>query len=218
MGSTSARNVAFSAAQKRLGRPSRDKHGIVIATKDAPAAIEGVNPRQERPNMMRRTGAASAAFGLVLVASVAMAAPSKDVEAIKALEAKFTDAFNAKDVDAIMKSYVADDSLFVFDVIPPRQYVGVAAYRKDWTDFLATFLGQPKLVLSDLAVETQGGIGYGHNIQHIEGTDTKGQPLSFTVRVSDVYRKVKGKWAIVQEHVSVPVDFDTGKPDLLSKP
>jgi hypothetical protein len=38
------------------------------------------------------------------------------------------------------------------------------------------------------------------------------------VRVTDVYRKLKGKWLIVQEHVSVPVDLATQKPDLLSKP
>jgi hypothetical protein len=36
--------------------------------------------------------------------------------------------------------------------------------------------------------------------------------------VTDVYRKIKGKWLIVQEHVSFPVDLATGKADLLSKP
>jgi hypothetical protein len=38
------------------------------------------------------------------------------------------------------------------------------------------------------------------------------------VRVTDVYRKLKGKWLIVQEHVSVPVDLATQKPDLQSRP
>jgi hypothetical protein len=38
------------------------------------------------------------------------------------------------------------------------------------------------------------------------------------VRVTDDYRKLAGKWKIVQEHVSVPVDLGTMKPDLLSKP
>ena len=33
-----------------------------------------------------------------------------------------------------------------------------------------------------------------------------------------VYRKIGGKWFIVQEHVSVPVDLETMKPDLMSKP
>jgi hypothetical protein len=39
-----------------------------------------------------------------------------------------------------------------------------------------------------------------------------------TVRVTDGYRKINGKWLITQEHVSVPVDLETGKADLTSKP
>jgi len=39
-----------------------------------------------------------------------------------------------------------------------------------------------------------------------------------TVRVTDVYRKIDGKWLIVHEHVSVPVDIKTGQGDLQSKP
>jgi hypothetical protein len=38
--------------------------------------------------------------------------------------------------------------------------------------------------------------------------------------VTDVYRKIDRKSLIVQEHVSVPIDFSSGKPvaDLMSKP
>jgi ketosteroid isomerase-like protein len=46
----------------------------------------------------------------------------------------------------------------------------------------------------------------------------KGQPIDMVVRVTDGYRKVDGNWLIAHEHVSVPVDFATGKPDLMSKP
>jgi len=52
----------------------------------------------------------------------------------------------------------------------------------------------------------------------VRGTDTKGQPIDITVRVTDGYRKIAGDWVIVHEHVSVPVDLATGKPDLSSKP
>jgi ketosteroid isomerase-like protein len=51
---------------------------------------------------------------------------------IRALEDRFVAALKAKDVDAIMKVYAPDQTLIVFDVVPPRQYVGAAAYRKDW--------------------------------------------------------------------------------------
>jgi ketosteroid isomerase-like protein len=153
----------------------------------------------------------------LLAAPAAGFARTTDEARIKALEARFAAAFNAKDVDGIMSCYVPDDSLFVFDVIPPRQYVGAAAYRKDWEGFLKTFAGPVKFELTDLAVSTDGTIGYGHSAQHVLGKDAKGNAIEFVVRVTDVYRKIGGKWLIVQEHVSVPVDMDTDKPDLMSR-
>ena len=50
---------------------------------------------------------------------------------IRALEERFVAALKAKDLEAIMKAYAPDQTLVVFDVVPPRQYVGAAAYRKD---------------------------------------------------------------------------------------
>ena len=117
-----------------------------------------------------------------------------------------------------MKVYVPDESLLVFDVVPPRQYAGARAYRKDWEGFLALFKGPVKFDVSDLHVVADGTTGYGYSIQRVGGTDTKGQPFDLTVRVTDGYRKVNGRWLIAHEHVSVPVDLDTGKPDLASKP
>lgn len=145
-------------------------------------------------------------------------AASSDEAGIRALENRFVAAVNAKDASAIMKVYVSDESLFVFDVVPPRQYVGAKAYAKDWTDLLSMFNGPVKFEISDLSIATEGTMGFGHSIQHLTGTDTKGQQVDLTVRVTDVYRKIKGSWLIVHEHVSVPVDLTTGKPDLSSKP
>jgi uncharacterized protein (TIGR02246 family) len=145
-------------------------------------------------------------------------AMSDDEAKIQALENAFTAAFNAKDVDAIMKVYVPDASLVVFDVVPPRQYLGADAYRKDWQEFFALFKGPVKFSITDLHVEAAGTLGYSHSIQHVSGTDMKGQPVELVVRVTDGYRKVDGNWLIAHEHVSVPVDVTTGKPDLMSKP
>ena len=49
-------------------------------------------------------------------------------------------------------------------------------------------------------------------------TRANGSKKDLNVRVTDVYRKIHGRWLIVQEHVSVPVDIGTGKADLLSRP
>ena len=145
-------------------------------------------------------------------------AKSEDEAKIEALNAALTAAVNAKDVDAIMKVYVPNESLVIFDIIPPRQYVGAKAFRKDWEDFLTLFKGPLKYEINDLHVEADGTLGYSHSIQRVSGTDTKGQPVDLTWRDTAAYRKVGGNWVIVHEHGSVPVDLATGKPDLASKP
>ena len=163
-----------------------------------------------------------AALGVTGVSShlnAAEPAPANsDKAAIQALEERYAAAFNAKDVDAIMKVYVPDESLVVFDLVPPRQYLGANAYRKDWVDFLAIFSGPPKFDITDLSIAAEGNLGFSHSIQRVRGSDTKGQPVDVTVRVTDGYRKIGGNWLIVLEHVSVPVDLATGKPDFSSKP
>jgi len=157
---------------------------------------------------------------LMTLSSLALS-PSANADAradIKALEARFIAAFKAKDIDAIMRVYVPDQTLFVFDVVPPRQYVGAEAYRKDWQEFLDNFDGPITVELSELAIATDRSLAYGHSIQRVVGTDKQGKKIDLTVRVTDVYKRIKGKWLVIHEHVSVPVDLDTGKPDLTSKP
>jgi uncharacterized protein (TIGR02246 family) len=162
--------------------------------------------------------ALGAAFVALLVLASATPARADSRAEIKALEDRFVAAFKAKDLDAMMKVYVPDQTLFVFDVIPPRQYVGAAAYRKDWQGFLNDFDGPITIEMTDLDVAADHNLGYGHSIQRVAGTDKKGKKIDLTVRVTDVYKKIRGQWLIVHEHVSVPVDLDTGKPDLSSKP
>jgi uncharacterized protein (TIGR02246 family) len=158
------------------------------------------------------------AVAVLCLAPAAGRARSADEAKIEALEARFASAFNAKDVDAIMNVYVPDDRLLVFDVVPPRQYRGAKAYRKDWEDFFAHFSGPLKFEISDVGIVASGNVAFSHSIQHVSGTSAKGEPIDLTVRVTDGYRKINGNWLIVLEHVSVPVDLDTGRPDLLSKP
>ncbi len=145
-------------------------------------------------------------------------AATKDETEIRALEDKFAAAFNAGNIDAMMKNYIKDKSLVVFDVVPPRQHLGADTYRKAWVGFFAHFKVRPKIEITDLAITADGSLGFSHSIQHVTGTDTKGNSVDRTVRVTDGYRKIGGKWLIVLEHISVPVDIATGKPDFNSKP
>jgi uncharacterized protein (TIGR02246 family) len=151
-----------------------------------------------------------------LLAPVVSGAQSDGIEAIRHLEERFTAAFNAKDLDRIMEAYAPD--VFVFDLVPPRQYVGWEAYRADWKTLLGGFKGPLTFTMSDLAIRADGDLAYSHSIQHLVGTNLDGSKADLTVRVSDVYRRIEGHWKIVLEHVSVPVNLATGRPDFTSAP
>jgi ketosteroid isomerase-like protein len=163
---------------------------------------------------------ATACAILFTLAIMAVGAPARaDARAdIRVLEDRFVAAFKAKDIDAIMKVYASGQALVVFDVVPPRQYVGAAAYRKDWQTFLDSFNGPITVELSDLDIGADRNLAYSHSIQRVTGADKQGKKVDLTVRVTDVYQKIRGRWFVVHEHVSVPVDLDTDKPDLSSKP
>ncbi|HWB94770.1 MAG TPA: nuclear transport factor 2 family protein [Puia sp.] len=137
--------------------------------------------------------------------------PSEDEAAIRALEERFAAAFNAGDIDAIMRNYIQDKSLVVFDVVPRKEYLGADAYRRNWMDFFSHFEVIPKIAIHDLGVTVEGSLGFSHSFQHVTGTDKQGHAIDRWVRVTDGYRKIRGNWLIVLEHVSVPVDLASGK-------
>jgi uncharacterized protein (TIGR02246 family) len=154
------------------------------------------------------------------LATTAVAAPKarSDAAQIRTLEDRFAAAVRAKDVDAIMRVYSPADGLTVFDVVPPRQYAGMDAYRQDWRTVFSGTVGPVDFRVSGLAIEASGGMAYSHSIQTMTWKGDKGDAHSLVVRVTDVYRKLGGAWRIVHEHVSVPVDLATGQGDLASAP
>lgn len=145
-------------------------------------------------------------------------AGADDKSEIAAVEQRALEGFKAKDVNKIMSCYTPDETLFVFDVIPPRQYVGASAYRKDWEGLFAQYPGPVEADMTGLEVAADRTIGYAHLIVHSVLTDKDGNKMETNVRTTDVFRKSGGKWLIVHEHNSVPVDFATAKADLMAKP
>ena len=144
--------------------------------------------------------------------------PSDDLSQLRMLETTLAAAFNDKDADAAMVVYAPGKSLSVFDVVgPPGAYFTWDAYREALKRFFATVRGPLRFTVSDLHVEASGDVGYGRSLQHVTGVRAKdGKPFEYTVRVSNVYRKLDGKWLIVHEHVSLPLDRDAFTPILLA--
>src|ERR1700747_1340629 len=136
-------------------------------------------------------------IAMMIAASAArVSARTSDTAEIKALEQRLIDGIKAKDVKQIMSC--CSDDLFAYDVVPPRQYVGAAAFQKAWQNFLGMFKGPINAEVSDLVIESDGEIAYSRSVQHVSGTTNEGKPFDSTFRITDVYRKSHGKWLIVQ--------------------
>lgn len=158
-------------------------------------------------------GAMVAMAGLVLslsVSSNAIAAGSaKDKKAIEDTEHKI---IAATSTDEVMKYYDKND-IDLYDFVPPLQYEGATAVHGD----LDNFFNNAKDVKGNfvvLVVETGGTMGMARSIQHFTWTGADGKAQEATLRVTDVFHKVDGKWKVIHSHVSVPVDPKTGQAQM----
>jgi ketosteroid isomerase-like protein len=61
-------------------------------------------------------------------------------------------------------------------------------------------------------------VAFLHCIERVSGTLKGGQKSDIWLRATSGLRKIKGKWLITHDHISVPVDFESGKAALELKP
>ena len=125
-------------------------------------------------------------------------------------------ALRTKDVDGLMSHYARD--IVVFDLPPPLEFKGVVAYRKNWTDWFATFRGPIGYEIRDLNVTAGSDVAFCRSLNRITGTRTNGENSDVWVRATVGFRKVGGVWIITHEHFSVPINMETFQGVLDLKP
>ena len=122
----------------------------------------------------------------------------------------------AKSADELMKCY-ADQDVTVYDIGPPLQFKGVKAVHADFDEFFGSATDL-KGELVELAVVAEGNMGMARSIQHFTWKDKDGKAMAATLRVTDVFHKVKGDWKVIHSHISIPVDLKTNQGQLDLKP
>jgi len=146
-------------------------------------------------------------------------APAGDLVAAQEIRGwidRWTKAVSAKDIDRLMELYT--DDVVAYDVVPPLQYIGKAAYRADFQQFFSQYESDLRIETRDLHVGASGEFGYLTGLQMISGTLKHGEKSGVWVRFTSLYRKINGKWLDFHDHVSVPVEIQSGKAMLDLKP
>src|ERR1700761_9322612 len=86
---------------------------------------------------------------------------ASDNDQIRTLVEHYYAAANAKDLDRVMACFAPRGSVLVFEPVPVLPFIGAAAVRKDWADFLAR-MKDIRLKATDLVVSSDGTLGYSY--------------------------------------------------------
>jgi ketosteroid isomerase-like protein len=131
---------------------------------------------------------------------------STDEAQIRQLIDGLAKALRAKNVNGVMSNYAAD--VLTFDIVPPLQYLGADAYRKNWEEWFASWPGPIGYEIRDLSITAGDGVAFSHSLNRIHGKRTNGEDTDVWVRVTACFRKMNGKWKVTHEHISVPFYMD----------
>ena len=122
---------------------------------------------------------------------------------------KLTEALCAMDLEGVMSIYAPD--LVSFDIGPPLKHVGAEAKRRNWAGAFAMLQRPLAYEIRDLTVTMGDDVAFGHSLNRITGTLKNGTTTDFWLRWTACFRKIGGHWLITHDHVSAPLDFESGR-------
>jgi ketosteroid isomerase-like protein len=127
-----------------------------------------------------------------------------DVAAIKALETKLQTETNMK---KLIGDYAEDAQ--VLDIYTPGVYHGHKEIDAAFTPQLAV-VKSLKPGFSEMNVAADGKFACAMMQIHFDTVLKDGKTFTMALRELDAFKKIDGKWKLVQQHVSLPVDPKTG--------
>ena len=158
----------------------------------------------------------------VMITGCAAQPEREDSQAARAeleqMYAQWGKAFEAKDLDGVMRMYAPGNALTAYDIVPPLKYRGADAYRKDYATLFASFAGSPHVEFPGMHIETGKDVAFVYGLERMTGKLTDGTTMDVWLRYTDGLKRIDGQWRVVHEHVSVPVDMASGKARLDLKP
>jgi ketosteroid isomerase-like protein len=160
-----------------------------------------------------RTAAAIAACALGIgatsdaapgAASAAQFDRPADVEAIKRIEGKLATLDTMKE----LIQYYAPDAI-VYDMYAPGRYKGTKQIYDNFETQFAAGAGF-KSEIRDINVLAHGSLACAAMQEKFDYHMKDGSSGTLTVRQIDAFRKSGGRWRIIQQHISFPMDEKTG--------
>ena len=141
--------------------------------------------------------------------------PLAEAEVLELLEHR-VEACRSKDIDALMALYAPD--IVYFDVVPPLRFVGQESVRGNFLRWFAEYDGPIGLDTRDMAVTSMGEVAFAHMLHEDSGNRHLPEGESLWLRSTSCCRRIDNKWLITHEHISLTVDFRSGRALVDLKP
>lgn len=119
-----------------------------------------------------------------------------------------SETIRTKDIDRLMSFYSPD--IIYFDLVPPLRYIGSAALRDRfllWFDGWKSSIGQE---IRDESILVSGDIAAASMLVRASGILKSGHEVGRWVRATSCCQRSKQRWLITHEHISLPVDPESG--------
>ncbi len=130
--------------------------------------------------------------------------PGNEARQIKALLEAWAEAVRRHDVPAILAHH--DRDMVMFDVPPPLQCKGIAAYEETWGLLFRYHKPEVAFNFEELTVTAGQDVAFAVAVMRC-GPNSSSNPAEkdgFLFRLTVGLRKVEGEWRITHEHHSVP--------------
>jgi ketosteroid isomerase-like protein len=127
--------------------------------------------------------------------------PDSEPEVRQRIET-LADAIHNRNLDQVMAHYAPD--VMVYDLLPPLEVRGSAAYRKNFEKWFATMGGRISYEMSEVHVSASDTVAFCYFLGHVTGARAGSGRADYWVRVSSAWRKVNGEWVVAHEHISMP--------------
>jgi ketosteroid isomerase-like protein len=127
-----------------------------------------------------------------------------DVAAITEIE---TTLASETDIDKLNGYYAPDAT--VLDIYAPGLYRGRDQIRAAFAPQFAAIRTMSH-EMAEMNIASDGRFACAAMQIRFTGTFKDGTPLALSVRQLDAFKKIEGRWQIVQQHISLPTDPATG--------
>ena len=125
-----------------------------------------------------------------------------DVMAIRAQIEAWAAAVRERDMAGILRNHSSD--MVMFDVPPPLQLRGIAAYEASWPQF---FDASPKPIrfdIKDLQITAGNEVAFAVALMRCAVIEDGNVDLDFRLTIG--LRKIDGQWIVTHEHHSIPAE------------